>query len=231
MIDSDQDAPSPSTDSKHPDITPMKEKLPQPESRYKRIFLRALRWSLGILIAFSFGILVTILVLYLPSWQKLAKTDDRLAQANQQIDDIESQTDERIDEIESQAQQQIDDLKSQIEELSALEIENEDLHTKLNQSDMHVALLSARVDIAMAQLALMNQDPTKAHIALSKTPETLDTLASLLEPGQRKIVTDMQERLELAVTELDDNEYAAQSDLDVLARTLVELEVTFFAGP
>lgn len=231
MIDSDQAAPSPPPDSIRSDITPEKEKSPPPESRFKRMFVRALRWSLGMLIVFGFGALITIFALYLPTRQRLARANNRIEQANQRNNDIEAQADERIDEIESQASHQIDDLENQIEELSALETENRGLLTKLNQSNIHVALLSARVDVALAQHALNEQDPTKARVALSKTPETLDILADLLEPNQQKIVTDMLERLELAVSELEDNEYAAQSDLDILARGLVELEVTFFAGP
>jgi hypothetical protein len=59
----------------------------------------------------------------------------------------------------------------------------------------------------------------------------LEILGDMLEPDQRKIVSDMQERLELVLDEVDDNPYAAESDLDVLARDLLELESALFTGP
>jgi hypothetical protein len=53
----------------------------------------------------------------------------------------------------------------------------------------------------------------------------------MMEPDQRKIADDMQERLELALDEMEDNPYAAESDLDVLARGLLELENALFTEP
>ena len=68
-------------------------------------------------------------------------------------------------------------------------------------------------------------------MALSQTPDTLTKLKGLIDQNQQKIVTDMQDRLTLAVKELDSNTYAAQSDLDVLATSLVDLENTYFTNP
>jgi hypothetical protein len=41
----------------------------------------------------------------------------------------------------------------------------------------------------------------------------------------------MQNRLTLALGELDNNKFAAQSDLNVLLTSLVQMENSFFANP
>jgi hypothetical protein len=96
---------------------------------------------------------------------------------------------------------------------------------------LHIAILSARADVVTAQLALAKKDPAKARVALNRTPKTLETMLSQLPADQKKVVTDMQARLKLAISEIENNQYAADSDLDVLGTSLLEMENAYFTKP
>jgi len=186
-----------------------KEKVSPPPSRLNRIALRLLRWLLGILIVMGLGALLAIYTLYMPTRQKLMDSQQQVEQADQRVAELEGE----------------------VGNLSTFEEQNQDLLDELEKTTLHVTILSARADVAAAQLALAQNDPAKARLALSKTPETLKNLESMLEPGKKKLAKDMQARLDLAVKEIGENAYAANSDLDVLATGLLELENAYFAKP
>jgi TolA-binding protein len=153
---------------------------------------------------------------------------DQAIMANNQIKAIEEQSQIDLED----AAHRIVKLEETIESLSTLETQNVELQKELDSANLHIVILSARADVATAQLILVKgEDVSKARIALSRTSDTLDTLGDMLEHNQRKIVSDLQERLELVLDELEDNPYAAESDLDVLARGLLELESAFFTQP
>jgi len=180
-----------------------------PESRLNRFLVRALRSLLIFLIILGLGALLAIYTLYMPARQALAQAKAESAQLNQKLAEMESR----------------------MENVTALEQKNQELQAALDKASLHVTILSARADIAAAQLALAQNDPAKARLALSKTPDTLKALSELLEPSQKKVATDMQERLSLAIKGIGQNAYAAASDLDVLMTSLMELENAYFAKP
>jgi len=195
-----------------PEAVPAKEekaKEPKPESRMNRFLLRLMRWVLGILILAGLGALLAIYALFMPMRQKLQQSQAEVESANQRVAELEGM----------------------VEGLAPIEVKNKDLQSELDKAELHVAILSARSDIAAAQLALAQTDPARARLALSKTSETLKKLEGMLEPGKKKVATDMQSRLDLAVKGIGDNAYAAASDLDVLATSLIELENAYFAKP
>jgi len=182
---------------------------PKPESRMNRFMVSLMRWVLGILILAGLGALLAIYALYLPMRQRLQQSQAEVESANQRVADLEGK----------------------VEGLTPIETKNKDLQVELGKAELHVTILSARADIAAAQLALALNDPVKARLALNKTPETLKKLESQLESDKKKLATDMQSRLELAVKGIGNNAYAANSDLDVLATGLIELENAYFAKP
>lgn len=186
-----------------------KVKAPKPESRPKSFLQRSVRWLLGFLVVAGLGALLVIFTLYIPLRQKL---------------------DQSLVEVD-QVKQQVVELEGNIEQISPLETENQDLQVELDQADLHVALLSARADIATAQLALAQEDPDKARLALKDTGKTLKKLESLLKSEDRQRITDLLSRLDLAVKGIGVNNYAASSDLDVLATGLIELENDYFPNP
>jgi TolA-binding protein len=195
-----------------PESTPapeLKKKELPPESPLNRFLVRAMRWLLGFLVVAGLGALLVIFTLYLPLRQKLQASQAEMDQTNQRVAE----------------------LQGNVENLTTQEKKTQDLQAQLDEAELHVAILSARADIAAAQLALAQNDAVKARLAISKTGETLKKLEGMLKPGEQKLATDMQSRLDLAMKGIADNPYAAASDLDVLSAGLIELENTYFAKP
>jgi hypothetical protein len=188
------------------DITAPKAK---PETRFQRFLRQALRWLGGLLIVFGLGVLASVFLLYQPTRQELTNLTGQLGQANQQI---------------SQLQNEINGLKP-------LEAKNKDLQNQLDQANLHIVILSGLSDVNAARLALANDDQAGAKLHLTNTPKTLTDLESLVGNNQSEKVKSMQDRLQLAVSEISSNKFAAKSDLSVLAEDLVQLENTFFATP
>ena len=130
-----------------------------------------------------------------------------------------------------QAQQTVKTLQGQIDSLTPLSTQNKTLQDQLTKSELHVYILSAEANVNAAQVALLNNKPADARLVLNKTVNTLKTLQGLLPPDQQTVVKDMQNRLTLALGELDNNKFAAQSDLNVLITSLLQLENAFFTNP
>ncbi len=192
-----------------PAASPVKPEKARAEKKPIPLSVRVFRWLLWFLILFGGGVLLALFAFYMPNIDRLQRARADLEAANQQVSA----------------------LQSQLDSTKPLETENQGLQTQLNQSKLHVALLSARLDVASAQYYLAKTDPAKARVSLSQTAGTLTTLASQLPSDQSKIVSDMQSRLKLALGEIDSNPYAAQSDLDVLAKSLLELDNAYFNKP
>jgi multidrug efflux pump subunit AcrB len=186
----------------------------------RRLFNNLLRWTLVFLVVLGLGFLLAVYFIYRPA-------ASRLSQSEQQMLQMQEQAKTELD----QANQQIGELQQRVQDLSTLETRNIELQTGVDSTLMHVYILSARNDVANAQLALAQEDSSGARAALGKTDQTLKDLASLLDADHQKTVADMQERLALALKGIDANPNAAVSDLSVLATDLLELETGFFARP
>lgn len=201
------------------------EKMPgipstPPQKQPSSFLIRALRWTLGFLIVFGLGAITVIYFGLLPTQKNYRDTNQNLQTARQ-----------NIEEIQSQSQQEQANLQAEIDRLKTFENKNQELQNQLNQAELHVAILSAQNNVIAAQLALEKEDTNSASLALSQTPNTLDTISNMLEPNQRDVVTKMKDRLELATNGIDTNTYAALSDLDVLYNDLIKLENTLFSQP
>lgn len=172
------------------------------------------------MIVFGIGFVAAIFLFYLPARQQTKSLQTDLQNASLQATQSANAN-----------QQKVSDLENQVQQLSTLDTKNKQLQNELDRAQLHVAILSARTDVASAQLALEKKDTSKAHTVLSQTPNTLDSLSSKLAPNQQKLVEDMKARLKLADGEIDSNAFAAQSDLTVLATSLLELENAMFTQP
>lgn len=170
------------------------------------IWIRLLRWLLGILIIFGLGALSVIILLYLP-----IRND--LAQAHHQLNSLTTQSSSELQVA-----------NNEIKRLSSVDTDNKDLQTQLDQANLLLAVRQIRLDIASAQLALSNEDNTKAKLALSNTAQTINELLSLLPPDQQAVVASLDARLKLVLDEIEENAYAANSDLNVMINTLLDLE-------
>lgn len=180
----------------------------EPETRSQRFLRLSIRWLAGILILFGLGVIAAVFLLYRPTTQALSQAGDDLTQAEQRVAELEAEVDR----------------------LQSLEGENEALLEELNQAQLHIQILSALSDVNAARLDLANDDVASARLDLTNTTETLERLGELVAPEQQEAVQAMQDRLDLALAEVDRDAFAAQSDLRVLATNLVQLENTFFAN-
>jgi hypothetical protein len=209
MNDNDPNAFPPSTDEQTDSETAETTLPVEPPSRIRLFFARLLRWTVGLLIIFCLGVLVTIFTLYLPGQQAMKGGETKLKEAGQKIET----------------------LSTQVADLSSLDQKNQATTAELQKANLHLVISRARIDVANAQLAMVKNEPEKARLSLNGTPDTLKSLEKMVESGQVKIVTDMQARLTLTLSEIDTAPYAASSDLDVLATSLMELENAYFTSP
>ena len=152
-------------------------------------------------------------MLYRPEVQK-AETARRAAQ--NELDQAYSQVAALEDQVAS--------LQDRIATLQPLETTNIELLAVQDGLHLHIAILEARLDVTSALLALSEQDNARALVVLDKTGATLDRIGEFLAPEQLNTITTMKQRLELVLTEIETDPYAAQSDLDVLAANLLQLQ-------
>ncbi|HLF91472.1 MAG TPA: hypothetical protein VI451_21180 [Anaerolineales bacterium] len=197
-----------------PDIS--SEAISRPESKASQFFRSLLRWMGMALIVFGLGALAAYFLFSVPKSNELKLAGQELATANATI---------------SELQGEITTLENRIDELSALEETNQSLQADLDMAQSHVLLLDALVDVRAAQYALADGDPASAGEVLTHTAKTLTELQQALDGEQVQSVDALLSRLELAIGELDTNAFAAQSDLEVLATSLLQLEETLINEP
>jgi hypothetical protein len=199
-----------------PEVSPVESDTA--ESKTRRFFRKFIRWTAGILIVFGLGFLTGIFLLYRPAAQE--------AERNSELMTIElTDADTQVAGLENQ----IADLETQITSLQPYKDLNDELVAEQQALNLHIAILDARVDVANALLALSEGNPAQVRVVLAKTTETLDTINSLLDSAHQEVVSSLKERLELVLTEVDDDPFAAQSDLDVLGTKLLQLQDSLFS--
>lgn len=193
--------------------TPPEAAIEPPARRESRAAgaLRMLLWALIVAaIAFAAGLAVEYYVIVRPQMATLQELAD---QANLKV---ETMTD------------QITDLEGQVSSLQPLETKNKTLTEQLDQEEMHVSLLSALSDITSAHLALSNQDPAAARLALQDTGAKLDDLKAKMTPDTQQVIADLQTRLENTLDILERNPVDAMTDFTVLENNLRTIENELF---
>ena len=190
--------------------------LPAPaENKSRRFFRNLIRWAAGVLIVFGLGLLTAIFLLYRPGMEKAGAAQQaaqaEIEQARAQVTDLESQ---------------VTYLEDRVDALQSLEDDNTQLLATQDGLNLHIAILDARLDVANALLALSGSEPDSASalVILNQTGATFDRIGQFLANEQLDTITKMKQRLELVMTEIENDPYAAQSDLDVLATNLLQLE-------
>jgi len=198
--------PQPETPAASDALDQSAEAKSKPEKKKLSFWRRAFRALLLALIFFGLGAIAVIYGLYLPYIQT----------SNQNTSDLQA------------AEQKISELEVQTKGMQPLEQQNQNLVDQLDQANIHVTLLSAKADIASAQLALAEKDANKTRVLLNKIAKTLTALSQQLPEEQRPLVKGMQDRLTLALNELEKQPFAASSDLAVLMASVQDLENILF---
>lgn len=184
---------------------------PQPaeaESRLRRFVRQLARWTLGVLILLGIGFVAALLLLYMP---------------------LRRQADARAAEL-SAAQARIESLEAQLAEKAQLEKVYQKSLEQLKSADFQNNVLHLEVEIASARIYLYKSKPELARTALQNAQAILQALQTSASSAQRKALSEMETRLTLALNGLEKDTYAAQSDLDVLARNLSEFSASLAAS-
>ena len=185
---------------------PAPGKTPAPAKKKTSIWLLILRWLLIILIIFGAGFLLAIFTQLVP---------------------LRQQTDETIQALQTEqraAAEQLKDLQKKIDDRLPLEEKLQQCQKDANSASTLFLITKVHNDVLAAQLALAKNDPAAARLALSQTADRINQLAGSLPTDQQKVADDLKTRLKLAQGEIGTDNYAAQSDMDVLIKTLLQIE-------
>lgn len=193
-------------DTNEAEVQPEGQTQSREPSRLGNAARRGLRWAAGIGLVFLLGVLVTFFGRVRPQADTIRKLGIDLKETRSQVDQ----------------------LQSRLDELAPLESENEQLQQELETKDHHLDLLAVLVDVTRAQLALAQDQPDSAKAALEGTDDSLQSLLQGMEENHAGMVAGMRERLQLVLSELDGDAFAAQRDLEIMANNLVDLEAEVF---
>lgn len=183
--------------------------LPPPETRFRRFLRLSIRWVVGFLIVFSLGVFVAVLAFFQPQRIENSRLKEELQNASQRIEDLETE----------------------VARLLPLEGEIEAIEEELKEANIYILILKSLSDVNAARLALTEGDTEKARQHLANTPDDLKELEQLVDDRQRGMVVAMQNRLQLALDEMENDLFASESDLRVLATNLEQLENSFTEQP
>jgi hypothetical protein len=178
----------------------------RPENRLQKILHDALRWVLVALFSFGLGALLITLVLYLPTRQKLDKTNTDLKDANTTI-------------------------ASKANQISTLQTGNQALQKNLDSTTLHMYLLKGLAGVRGASLAVAAEDYAGARLSLSQASDALDTLSGLLGTDQKDVLTAMQMSAAQALTDIKVDLKSASPELIQLTKNLIQLEANLFPNP
>jgi uncharacterized protein HemX len=176
--------------------------------RFKRFLRLALLILFSIAIIFGLGAGTAYALLYQPVSRQLADTQTQLASS----------------------QQALADAQSQITQLQGLKTRNTELSSKVDTLEAHIQLLQAYSKVVEAQVALANKDTGSVRTSLNRAEGYLKDLKNLLPGDQTTRVDEMTSRLNLTLTGLGSDNFATQSDLNVLAAGLIRMENDLFGG-
>jgi Tfp pilus assembly protein PilN len=200
------------------------EETPKEESPARKTFRKFIRWTVGLLVVFGLGFLLSTFMIYNPKVDELNQSQSTLEDANTTISELETQIRALQGEIGS-LNAQIDSLSQQV---TTLEEEKQVIKQKENNYNLQISLLKARVDVVSAQVELFNENSAQARVLLENTGQSLATIETLLPDDLKDVVAPLQNRLELAIGEITTDPQTAIADLDILAGDLLEIENALF---
>lgn len=189
--------------------TVSEEMPPKEESRFRKFLRRLIRLLASILLIFGLGFLTAIYVFYQPKANELTATTKQLEEARAEIESLNSE---------------IDELNDEIARLKSLEDTNKELKATIDNKNLLINLLTARLNVKSALLAIQNDELAQAQTLLETTASVMENIQPTLPAKDRQTFETLQSRLDLALSELETDTYAAQSDLDVLLTGLEELQ-------
>ena len=137
-----------------------------------RRFNSYLIWAIVLLIVFSLGLLTGYLWLYAPTRQLLSTAQTDLQAANQKLDE----TSTTLDATE--------------QELADLKLKYQLIEQGVAQNDLYISLLQAQHDIALARLALTQQDTLTAKTTVELLQKDIEPVYVALEADTAAALKD-----------------------------------------
>jgi predicted DNA-binding protein (UPF0251 family) len=178
-------------------------------SKVRKVWRKFLIWMVVVAIAFAGGFFFDTAFRYQPQVELVNALNGDLETANEEIQSLEAE----------------------ILRLSEFEEENIALNEQIQQITVHITLLSAKAAVADAFLAVEQDRPADARLALDKVGSTLETLKDMLNEDQAEVVENMIQRHNLIMIELEGEGSSVQTDLELISNKLNTLEATLFASP
>ena len=178
-------------------------------SRARKIWRRILTWLVVIAIAFAGGF-------FLDTYLRLHPEQDKNAALQIDIHD---------------AQEEILSLEAEIDALGLFQDKNIELNQQIEQLEIHLVILSLRVGVAEASLALEQGRQADAKLVLDKVGTSLESLKEMLNEAQGEVVENMIQRYQLVMIELENDGATVLTDLELLSSKLQDLENTLYAMP
>ncbi|MCS7248977.1 MAG: hypothetical protein NZ840_12165 [Anaerolineales bacterium] len=178
------------------------------ESRLGRFLRQLVRWTLGVLILIGVGFVAALLLFYIPMRREAATRATELSAAQTRIEELEGEL----------------AAKAQMEKLYQEALE------RLKRADFQNNLLRLQLEVASARIYLYQDQKELAGTAMRNAQSIFKALQTGATPAQRTALSEMEARLDLALSGLEKDLYAAQSDLDVLARRLSDFSASLTAS-
>jgi hypothetical protein len=179
-------------------------------SRFRVFMRKALIWLAVIVVAFLAGVLVFYMALYKPLDRTYIETSNNLVQSNQTIAELQIKN------------------NALVIQATGLDKEKTVLQSALDQADNQLILLSVMEDVSEGRLALMNNDVPGAKIALEKTSTSLESLAPVFSTVDATLASSLDQRLSLALSGMDKDMETAKVDLQLLSKSLKDIELVLF---
>lgn len=178
--------------------------------RLRRFWRATLIWLAVIAVAFLAGILTFNYMRYKPLDERLVQAQGELSQATQSISDLEAKLAVASDKV------------------TALERDNQALHSELDAAQTHLELLQVLAQVNNARLALVDGDIPGAKAALENTSAQLEAIAPRIAEGNPALAESMPQRLALILSGLEGDVETAKVDLELLTGNLLDAETALF---
>ncbi len=189
-----------------PEDPPVEVIEKKPPTRFQ-LFLRKALIVLGVaVLVFLGGFLTDHFVRYKPLADEMKETHAQLEDANLAVSDLEVENDSLI-ALNQKAEEEIADLKDEVSAVRA-----------------NALFYQVLVDVNAARIAIFLDDSEGAQAALAYTQSRIEELQPAIEVVEPNSTISLLARLELVVSGLDRDKDTSLIDLELLTKSLLELE-------
>lgn len=185
---------------------PMGKTSSKPEKRQLNIWRRMFRFILIMLIIFGFGAITVIFTLYIPQREQLNRAQSR------------------IEDLNSQKESDLQAANEEIDRLTSIEDQFDASQSQLGQLQLQNLVLKIKLDVMKAKMALLSDDPEEASQVLSGTAGRIADLEELVGIKGKRNIDNLETRLDLVLSEIEEDTFAALSDLEVMLDILADLD-------